>query len=67
MICKSHTVQIFISKIYNKITYVYMLTFFPHSQPLSISITSLCLNVSCRASYHSWVRESRQVHRVRVS
>lgn len=29
MICKSYTVQIFISKIYNKITYVYVLTFFP--------------------------------------
>ena len=29
MISKSYTVQIFISKIYNKMTYVYMLPFFP--------------------------------------
>lgn len=29
MICKSYPVHIFISKIYNKMTYVYMLTFFP--------------------------------------
>lgn len=40
--------------------------FFSESQSLSISITPVCTSVSCWATYHSWVRESGQAHRVWV-